>query len=99
VNFRWLLGGRLTLHLDASYDIFNYQLNSEDSPSGRTDESLRVDLGPEFEILRWLRVAAGYDFTDLQSNDSAVFTYQSSSVFGGSGYHNHEVYLRVTLAY
>ncbi len=98
--FRWLLAGRLTLHLDASYDIFNYQLDSEGSPAGRTDGSLRIDVGPEFEILRWLRVAAGYDFTDLQSTDPAAFgAYHTSSIFGGAGYNNHEVYLRVTLAY
>jgi hypothetical protein len=106
LSFRWLLGGRLTLHLDASFDIFNYALNSAGSPTasgsfsgGRTDESLRIDVGPEFEILRWLRVAAGYDFTDLSSTDAADFAYQSNSIFGGAGYSNNEVYLRVTLAY
>ncbi|MHB8416878.1 MAG: hypothetical protein ACYDCL_02310 [Myxococcales bacterium] len=98
LNFRWLIAGRLTLHLDVSYDLFDYQFNSE-GQVGRNDESLHIDVGPEFEILRWLRVAAGYDFTDLQSSDSAIFTYNSTSIFGGSGYNNHEVYLRVTLAY
>jgi hypothetical protein len=99
LNFRWLLGGKLTLHLDASFDLFNYALDSAGSPAGRTDDLLRVDVGPEYEIVRWLRVAVGYDFTDLNSSDAADFAYQSNSIFGGAGYSNHEVYLRVTLVY
>lgn len=99
LNFRWLLGGKLTLHLDASFDLFDYALNSAGSPSGRTDDMLRVDVGPEYEIVRWLRVAIGYDFTDLNSSDAADFAYKSNSILGGAGYSNHEGYLRVTLAY
>ncbi len=99
VNFHMLLAGRLTLHLDMFYDVFQYALDAEGSAAGRTDGSFRVDVGPEYEITRWLRAAVGYDFTNLQSTDTAAFNYPSSSVFGGVGYSNHEVYLRVTLAY
>ncbi len=99
LNFHMLIAGRLTLHLDAFYDVFQYALDAEGSTAGRTDGSVRIDLGPEYEITRWLRIAIGYDFTNLESSDTAAFTYASSSVFGGQGYSNHEAYLRVTLAY
>lgn len=99
LSFRWLLGGRVTLHLDGAYDIFNYQLDSQGNAAGRQDGYLHADVGAEVEILRWLRVAAGYDISDLSSTDKAVFIYNSSSLFGGTGYTNHEVYLRLTFAY
>lgn len=100
VGARFLLGGKLTLHLDASFDLFNYALNSQGNSGGRTDGSLRLDVGPEYEIARWIRIAAGYDFTNMSSSDSYAYSVlNSSSAFGGPGYDNHEVYLRVTLTY
>ncbi len=98
-----LLGGKLTLHFDGSFDFFNYPLDSLGSAAGRQDGYLRLDVGPEYEIARWLRIAAGYDLTSLGSNDQAAFSTfppnSSSSVFGGPGYANHEGYVRLTLTY
>ncbi|MHB1846576.1 MAG: hypothetical protein ACYCWW_17270 [Deltaproteobacteria bacterium] len=94
-----LLAGKLTLHLDTSFDIFNYALDSSGDPAGRQDTSFRVDVGPEYEIARWLRVAVGYDFTNLSSSDAAAFGYPTASVFGGAGFSNNEVYARLTLTY
>lgn len=104
IGAKILLFGRLSLHLDASYDIFDYPLDSVDfantsNPASRTDGYLRLDVGPEVEITRWLRLAAGYDLTDMSSTDVNAYDYRTTSMFGGPGYSNQEVYLRVTLTY
>jgi hypothetical protein len=99
LNVRALLGGRVTLHLDFTYDILNFPLNGEGMPVGRTDQNMNVDLGPEVEVLRWLIVSAGYVFSNHASDDAAAFVYITTSAFGGYGYSNNEVYLKVTAIY
>jgi hypothetical protein len=100
VGAHFLLGGKLTLHLDASYDSFSYALDTLGSTAGRTDGSLRLDVGPEYEIAHWIRIAAGYDFTNMASTDPYAYDYNSHPAFGGPyGYDDNEVYLRVTLTY
>jgi len=99
LNVRALIGGRLTLHLDFTYDILTFPVNGEGMPVGRTDQNMWVDVGPEVEILRWLIVSAGYVFSNHDSNDAAAFVYNTTSAFGGYGYSNNEVYLKVTAIY
>jgi len=69
----------------------------------RTDLLLHVDVGPEVEIFRWFRAAAGYDLTSLGSDDQNAFTVYANSgispVIGNYGYVNHEVYVRLTFVY
>lgn len=95
-----VLFGRLALHLDASLDIDTFANNIENTGS-RTDEVLHIDVGPEVEVARWFRVAAGYDLTSLGSNDISAFGIYTgtSPVIGSAGYTNHEVYLRLTFVY
>ncbi len=95
-----LLFGRLTLHLDASLDIDTFASNIEET-GNRVDALVHLDVGPAFEIFRWLQVGAGYDLTSLGSNDPLAFTEYNgvTPLIGSGGYTNHEVYLRLTFVY
>jgi hypothetical protein len=99
LTMRALVAGKLTLHLDFTYDIFVFPVNSSGSPEGRTDQQLFLDIGPEYEATRFLRFALGYAFTNRASNDAAAYFYDTTSAFGGPGYSNNQVYLKATLIY
>ncbi len=81
---RALVGGRLTLRGYASFDLLTFWETS------RTDSQVRLDLGPEYAVTRWLTVGGGYLLTTRASSQSAAQTFN---------YARHEGYLRVVLSY
>jgi hypothetical protein len=95
-----LLAGRLTLHLNVSYDLLEYPLNLEGMP-GRQDQIFIIDVGPEYEITRWFRVGLVYNLTSDGSSDTQAFgVYQNSKpLFGAAGYVNNEFYVKLTFVY
>ena len=80
----FLLQGRLTLHGYASLDRLSFY-----SGSNRADTTATIDLGPEYQLTKWLIGAAGYILGSRSSN------YPASSY----NFTRHEAYLRATFVY
>ncbi len=76
-------GGKLILHGQAALDFLQF------SSSPRHDTTVTFDVGPEYQVMRWLTVAAGYALT-YRTSTSAALTFN---------YSRHEPYLRVTCIY
>jgi len=81
---RMLMGGKLSLRADAGYNWLNFQ-----GGSGRTDTMLNAALAPEYEVLPWFLVAAGYQ---LELRDSSTGAASLNLA-------RHEVMLRLTARY
>ena len=80
----FLLQGRLTLHGYASLDRLSFY-----SGSNRADTTAMIDLGPEYQLTKWLIGAAGY-----------ILGSRSSSLPASSyNFTRHEAYLRATFIY
>jgi hypothetical protein len=82
-NARLLMGGRLILHGGAAFDYLVF------SGSSRHDTTVSFDLGPEYQLMRWLILAGGYTLTYRTSTEAAL-TFN---------YSRHEPYLRVIGTY
>ena len=80
----FLLQGRLTLHGYASLDRLSFY-----SGSNRADTTAMIDLGPEYQLTKWLIGAAGYILGSRSSN------YPASSY----NFTRNEAYLRATFIY
>jgi len=80
---RLLMGGKLIAHGSAALDYLQF------SNSTRRDTTVSFDIGPEYQVMRWLVVAAGYVLT-YRSSSEAALTFNFS---------RHEPYLRVTCIY
>ncbi len=81
---RALIGGRLSLHAYGSFDWLTFT----DAP--RRDSLVRLDVGPDYAVTRWLVVGAGYLLTTRASSASAAQTFNFA---------RHEGYLRATFSY
>ncbi len=80
----FLLQGRLTLHGYASLDRLSFY-----SGSNRADTTATIDLGPEYQLTKWLIGAAGYILGSRSSNFVAT----------SYNFTRHEAYLRATFIY
>jgi hypothetical protein len=80
---RLLMGGKLILHGQLALDYVQF------SSSPRHDTTVSFDVGPDYQLMRWLTVAAGYALT-YRTSSSAALTFNFS---------RHEPYLRVTCIY
>lgn len=80
---RLFMGGRLILHGLASVDFLAF------SNSPRRDTTITFDVGPDYQVMRWLTVAAGYVLTYRTSSEAAL-TFNFS---------RHEPYFRVICTY
>lgn len=79
---RALFGGDLTLHATGAVDFLGF--NAE-----RSDTVINLDVGPEYQVSRWLTAAAGY-----------MLGVRTSSAEGaGLNYTRHEGYLRLSVTY
>ena len=80
-----LLGGAFSLRLYASYDWLAFFNNSN-----RLDHIISVDFGPQYQVLPFFLLGAGY-----------VYTFRDSNNFAASAvnYQRHEAYVRATLSY
>jgi hypothetical protein len=94
-----LLAGRWNLHLNAGYSLINYALNLEGT-GPRTDQVFTIDLGPEYEVTRWFRVALDYNLLSFGSDDPAFGIYANASpIFGPLGYTDNQFYIKLTFIY
>jgi hypothetical protein len=84
-ELRFFLGGRLTLRAYAAYDFLNYNSNS-----GRVDQLVTVDLGPQYQFTRWLMGALGYTLQYRETNATAAQSVNYTRNVG---------YVRLTLMY
>jgi hypothetical protein len=82
---RFFLGGRLTLRAYGAYDFLNYNSNS-----GRSDQLVTVDLGPQYQFTRWLMGALGYTLQYRETNATAAQSVNYTRNVG---------YVRLTLMY
>ncbi len=80
----FLLQGRLTLHGYAALDRLSFY-----SGSNRADTTATIDLGPEYQLTKWLIGAAGYILGSRSSNFVAT----------SYNFTRHEAYLRATFIY
>ena len=84
VEANFLMQGKLTLHGYASLDRLSFY-----SGSNRADTTATIDLGPEYQLTRWLIGAAGY----VLGSRSSTFTAASYN------FTRHEAYVRATFIY
>ncbi|HME90922.1 MAG TPA: hypothetical protein VKE49_05830 [Myxococcaceae bacterium] len=83
---RFLFSGRVSFHGYAAFDYFTYYGNS----GGRKDTNVTLDLGPEYQVTKWLIGAAGYRLNVRGSNTSSAASVNFT---------RNEVYLRATFIY
>jgi hypothetical protein len=76
-------GGKLIAHGGVALDYLQF------SNSTRRDTAVSLDIGPEYQVMRWLILAAGYVLT-YRSSSEAALTFNFS---------RHEPYLRMTCVY
>jgi hypothetical protein len=94
-----LLAGRWTLHANVGYALINYPLNVE-ATGPRTDQIFTIDLGPEYEVTRWFRVALDYNLSSVGSDDPAFNVYANATpIFGPLGYTDNQFYVKFTFIY
>jgi hypothetical protein len=93
------LSGKWLLHFNAGYALINYPLNSQAMPS-RTDQIFSIDLGPEYEVTRWFRVALDYNLSSYGSDDPSFNIYADAKpIFGPAGYTDNQFYIKLTFVY
>jgi hypothetical protein len=93
------LSGRWLLHFNMGYALINYPLNAEAMPS-RTDQIFGIDLGPEYEVTRWFRVALDYNLSSDGSDDPSFDIYANAKpIFGPLGYTDNQFYVKLTFIY
>jgi hypothetical protein len=80
---RLLMGGRLIVHGQAALDYVQF------SSSPRNDTTVSFDVGLDYQLMRWITLAAGYTLT-YRTSSSAALTFN---------YSRHEPYFRVTCIY
>jgi hypothetical protein len=72
---RFFLGGRLTLHAYGAFDYLNFG-----GATGRNDDLVTLDVGPQYQFFRWLIGSAGYTLTyrasDVEQSESVNYTVQ-----------------------
>jgi len=83
---RFLFSGRLTFHGYAAFDYLTFYGNS----GGRKDTNVTLDLGPEYQITKWLIGSVGYLLGVRGSNTSTAASVNFT---------RHEAYLRATFTY
>jgi hypothetical protein len=80
---RLLMGGKLILHGQAALDFLRF------SSSPRNDTTVTFNVGADYQLMRWVTLAAGYALTYRTSSEAAL-TFNFS---------RHEPYFRVTGIY
>lgn len=84
-----VLGGRLTLRAQGSYQQFTFIKTNGSTLPDRADSALGLEIGPEYQFSQWLSVAAGY-----------LYSYrQSTNVLEGFNFPRNEGYLRLNMSY
>jgi hypothetical protein len=89
LNMRTFLIGRLGLHLNFSYDLVSFTAGSATGRGGK-DQLFTIDLGPEYQVARWLIVSAGYVFSSRSSDATNTLPLN---------YSRNEAYIRFTFTY
>jgi hypothetical protein len=78
------LAGRLNLHAAVAYDYIAYFGNS-----GRVDQNLTLDVGPEYQFSSWFTASLAYAMGNRTSNNPSV----------GANFTRHEVIARASFTY
>lgn len=82
---RVMMGGRLTARGLAQVDLLNFAAAANTPP--RSDTLVRLDLGADYLLHKWVQAGAGY-----------LLTWRGSNAAGIS-FTRHELYLRVSVLY
>ena len=89
LNMRTFLVGRLGLHLNFSYDLVSFTAGSPGARGGK-DQLFTIDVGPEYQVARWLIISAGYVFSSRSSDETNTLPLN---------YSRNEAYIRFTFTY
>jgi len=89
LNMKTFLIGRLGLHLNFSYDLVSFTAGSAQGRGGK-DQLFTIDVGPEYQVARWLIISAGYVFSSRSSDATSSLPLN---------YTRNEAYIRFTFTY
>ena len=89
LNMKTFLIGRLGLHLNFSYDLVSFTSGSPQGRGGK-DQLFTIDVGPEYQVARWLIISAGYVFSSRSSDATSTLPLN---------YTRNEAYIRFTFTY